>query len=54
MRVLRGVSRAVHIGDILALAAGERMPEEEAYAGLRISLRLSLTLPCTSTPDVVQ
>ena len=53
MRVLRGVSSAVHIGDILAPGAW-REAEEEDFWGLRISLRLSLTLPCNSAPGVVE
>lgn len=53
MRVLRGVSSAVHVGDILAPGAW-REAEEEDYWGLRISLRLSLTLPCNSAGSVVQ
>lgn len=53
MRVLRGVSSAVHVGDILAPGAW-REAEEEDYSGLRISLRLSLSLPCNVETGVVQ
>ena len=53
MRVLRGVSSAVHIGDILAPGAW-REAEEEDFWGLRISLRLSLTLPCNDAGSVVE
>ena len=53
MRVLRGVSNAVNVGDILAPGAWREAEEEDCW-NIRTSLRLSLSLPCNVETGVVQ
>lgn len=53
MRVHRGVSSAVHVGDILAPGAWREAEEEDCW-NIRTSLRLSLSLPCNVETGVVQ
>lgn len=54
MRVLRGVSNAVNVGDILAPGAWREAEEEDLCWNIRTSLRLSLSLPCNSAGSVVE